>query len=72
VSYTVTVPAQYAGTLAVSPASGSLTAGASVTISVSWQSSAALQTTLSVGPGGQAVSVSYQPLPAAQGAARRQ
>jgi RNA polymerase sigma factor (sigma-70 family) len=60
VSYTITVPAQYAAQLAVSPSSGSLASGASVTISLTWQSTAALQTALSVGPGGQAVSVSYQ------------
>ena len=71
VSYSLTVPAQYAAQLIVSPSSGSLAAGASVTISVTWQSTAALQTALSVGPGGQAVSVSYQPLSGAQGAARR-
>ena len=71
VSYTVTVPAQYAAELIVSPSSGSLATGASVTISVTWQSSAALQTALSIGPGGQAVSVSYQPLTGAPGAARR-
>ncbi len=59
VTYAVTVPAQYAGTLAVSSSGGSLAAGASVTISVTWQSTAALQTTLSVAPGGQAVSVTY-------------
>jgi RNA polymerase sigma factor (sigma-70 family) len=59
VSYAVTVPAQYAGTLAVSSSGGSLAAGGSVTISVTWQSTAAVQTTLSVAPGGQAVSVSY-------------
>ncbi len=70
VSYTITVPAQYAAQLLVSPSSGSLASGATATISVTWQSSAALQTALSVGPVGQAVSVSYQPLPAAQGTAR--
>jgi hypothetical protein len=60
VSYTITVPAQYAAQLAVSPSGGSLASGASVTITVTWQSTAALQTTLSVGPGGQAVAISYQ------------
>jgi RNA polymerase sigma factor (sigma-70 family) len=60
VSYTITVPAQYAAQLTVSPSSGSLASGASATISVTWQSSTPLQTALSVGPGGQAVSVSYQ------------
>jgi hypothetical protein len=43
----------------VSSSGGSLAAGGSVTISVTWQSTAAVQTTLSVAPGGQAVSVSY-------------
>jgi RNA polymerase sigma factor (sigma-70 family) len=71
VSYSIGVPAQYAAQLAVSPASGSLVSGSSVTITVTWQSSAALQTALSVGPGGQAVSVSYQPLLGPQGTARR-
>jgi RNA polymerase sigma factor (sigma-70 family) len=61
VSYSISVPLAYAGELAVSPASGSLASGASVTVSVTWNSSAALSTSLAVEPGGQAVSVSYQP-----------
>ena len=60
-SYSISVPAAYAGALAVSPSSGELASGASVTISVTWNSSAALSTSLAVDPGGQAVSVSYQP-----------
>ena len=60
-SYSISVPAAYAGALAVSPSSGLLASGASVTISVIWNSSAALSTSLAVDPGGQAVSVSYQP-----------
>jgi hypothetical protein len=71
VSYTVTVPSQYAGLLVVSPSSGSLASGGSVTVSVTWQSSTALQTALTVGPGGQPVSVSYQPVAGAQGTVRR-
>lgn len=61
VTYSISVPAAYAGTLVVSPSGGSLDAGASVTISVIWNSSAALSTSLTVDPGGQPVSVSYQP-----------
>lgn len=61
VSYTISVPPAYAGELTVAPASGSLASGASVTISVTWNSSAALLTGLTVDPGGQTVTVSYQP-----------
>lgn len=66
-SYSISVPAAYAGALAVSPSSGLLTSGSSVTISVIWNSSAALSTSLTVDPGGQAVSVSYQPSAASPG-----
>ena len=60
-TYSISVPAAYAGALAVSPSSGSLGPGASVTISVIWNSTAALTTSLTVDPGGKGVFVSYQP-----------
>jgi RNA polymerase sigma factor (sigma-70 family) len=66
-TYSISVPAAYAGTLAVSPSSGLLGSGASVTISVIWNSTAALSTSLTVEPGGQAVPVSYQPPAASPG-----
>jgi RNA polymerase sigma factor (sigma-70 family) len=62
ISYTITVPAGYQPTLVVSPASGTLAAGGSVTISVTWNSSAPLDTQLSVAPGGLAVTVMYPAL----------
>jgi RNA polymerase sigma factor (sigma-70 family) len=65
-SYSIVVPASYAGTLSVSPAAGSLAAGASVTITVTWNSTASLQTSLSINPG-SAVSVSYQAQPGLAG-----
>jgi RNA polymerase sigma factor (sigma-70 family) len=68
-TYSISVPAAYAGTLAVSPSSGSLGAGSSVTISVIWNSSAALSTSLTVDPGGAGVPVSYQPPSGGPGAA---
>ena len=61
VSYAISIPSAYAGELTVSPSSGSLAAGASVTVSVTWDSSAVLQTGLTVDPVGQTVAVSYQP-----------
>lgn len=63
VTYSILVPSAYAGQLAVSPSSGSLAEGASVTIVVTWNSSAALQTGLTVEPDGLSVAVSYQPPP---------
>jgi len=66
-TYSISVPNGNAGTLAVSPSSGSLGAGESVTISVTWNSSEALSGSLIVDPGGQAVSVSYQPPAASPG-----
>jgi RNA polymerase sigma factor (sigma-70 family) len=65
-SYSIVVPASYAGTLSVSPGAGSLASGASVTITVTWNSTAALQTSLTISPG-SAVSVSYQPQPGPAG-----
>jgi RNA polymerase sigma factor (sigma-70 family) len=71
VAYSITVPAVYAQDLTVSPSTGSLAAGQSVEITVTWQSTAELQTDLTIGPGGPPVSVSYQPPGAGQGAGRR-
>src|SRR5487761_1713707 len=65
-SYTIVVPAAYAQSLSVSPAAGSLAPGTSVTITVTWNSTAALQTSLTIDPG-SAVSVSYQPQPGTPG-----
>ena len=59
--YTISVPAQYAGELTVSPASGSLAAGQSVPVTVSAASASLFSTaTLTVDPGGISVTVYYQ------------
>ena len=62
VSYVVTVPAGDQPTLTVSPLSGTLSAGQSVTISVTWNSTSTLNTQLSVGPNGQTVAIQYPAL----------
>ena len=60
VSYSITDPAP-SGDLAVSPSAGSLSAGTSVTVSVTVSSSAGLasETDLTVGPDGLTVAVLY-------------
>ena len=64
-SYTVSPPSGYAEDLIISPASGTLAEGQSVTISVTWESSATMDASLSTGPDGPGVSVSYEaPTPA--------
>jgi RNA polymerase sigma factor (sigma-70 family) len=56
-SYSISVGSALAGHLSVSPSSGSLTAGGSVTITVTSTSLIALNGTLTVNPGGHAVTV---------------
>ena len=56
-SYSVTVGSTLAGHISVSPSSGSLAAGASVTITVTSTSLVALDGQLTVNPGGQAITV---------------
>jgi RNA polymerase sigma factor (sigma-70 family) len=55
--YSITVGSTLAGSLSVSPSSGSLAAGASVTITVTSRSLVAVDGTLTVKPGGQTVTV---------------
>ncbi len=55
--YSVTAGPALAGKLTVSPSSGSLASGASVTITVTSASLVALEGTLTVNPGGQTVTV---------------
>jgi hypothetical protein len=55
--YSVTVGSTLAGHLTVSPSSGSLAAGASVTITVTSTSLVALDGQLIVNPGGQTITV---------------
>ena len=56
-SYTVTVGSALVGHISVSPSSGSLAAGASVTITVTSTSPVALDGQLTVNPGGQTITV---------------
>ena len=56
-AYSITVGSALAGRISVSPTSGSLAAGASVTITVTSTSLVALDGTLTVNPGGQTVTV---------------
>jgi hypothetical protein len=55
--YSITVGSALAGRLTVSPSSGSLAAGASVTVTVTSTSLIALDGQLTVNPGGQTVTV---------------
>jgi len=55
--YSITVGSAVAGKITVSPASGSLASGASVTITVSSASLVALDGTLTIDPGGHTVAV---------------
>jgi len=57
VSWSISEPASLLGELNVSPSSGTLAAGQSVTVSISVSGLASLDTTLTVNPGGQAVTV---------------
>ena len=56
-NYSITVGSTLAGSVKVSPASGSLAAGASVTITVTSTSLVALDGQLTVNPGGQQITV---------------
>ena len=60
---TAVLPVDRQADLAVGPASGSLAAGQSVTVTVTVLSATGLgfQTTLTVDPGGQSVVVEYPP-----------
>ena len=55
--YSVTVGSTLVGHISVSPSSGSLASGASVTITVTSTSLVALAGQLTVSPGGQAITV---------------
>jgi RNA polymerase sigma factor (sigma-70 family) len=57
VSWSISEPASLLGELNVSPSSGTLAAGQSVTVTISVSGLASLDTTLTVNPGGQAVTV---------------
>ncbi len=59
VTYTIAVPATVSG-LVVMPSSGTLAAGASIPIMVTWNSGLTLNTQLTVAPGGLVVAVSYR------------
>ncbi|HEY3882763.1 MAG TPA: sigma-70 family RNA polymerase sigma factor [Trebonia sp.] len=59
ISFSIVVPAGDEPDLVVSPTSGTLAAGASVTISVTWNSTSPLSTSVSVDPGGLAVGIDY-------------
>jgi RNA polymerase sigma factor (sigma-70 family) len=59
-SYTIAVPDGLAPDLAVTPSSGSLADGESVTITVTWNGEGSLDAQLTVAPGGLLVNVSYQ------------
>jgi len=56
-AYSITVGSSLAGHISVSPSSGSLAAGASVTITVTSTSLVALNGQLTVNPGGRAITV---------------
>ena len=56
-SYAVTVGSTLVGQISVAPSSGSLAAGASVTITVTSTSPVALDGQLTVNPGGQTITV---------------
>jgi hypothetical protein len=57
VSYSITPGASLAGRMTVTPSSGSLASGASVTITVTSTSLIALDGQLTVNPGGQTITV---------------
>jgi RNA polymerase sigma factor (sigma-70 family) len=57
VTWSVSVPSAAAGQLSVSPSSGTLSAGQSVTISVSARNANSFRTTLTFSPGGHQVAV---------------
>ena len=57
VSWSISEPASLLGELVVAPASGTLSAGSSVTVSITVSSLVSLDTQLTVQPGGQAVTV---------------
>ena len=56
-AYSITAGSALAGRISVSPASGSLAAGASVTITVTSKSLVALDGKLTVNPGGRTITV---------------
>ncbi|MGH3261761.1 MAG: hypothetical protein ACRDNS_07180 [Trebonia sp.] len=57
VSWSISEPASLLGELTVTPQSGNLSAGASVTVTISVSGLASLDTRLTVQPGGHAVTV---------------
>ena len=56
-NYVITVPAGVAGEVTVAPASGSLKAGASVSVTVTVKSLVALDTKVTANPGGLVITV---------------
>jgi RNA polymerase sigma factor (sigma-70 family) len=59
ISFSIAIPAGDEPDLVLSQTSGTLAAGASVTISVTWNSTSPLATDVSVDPGGLTVSIDY-------------
>ena len=57
--YAITVPAGVATEVTVAPASGSLKAGASVTVTVTVKSQVALDTKVTANPGGLVITVVF-------------
>jgi hypothetical protein len=57
VSWSITEPASLLGELTVAPASGTLSAGSSVTVAITVSGLVSLDTQLTVQPGGQVVTV---------------
>jgi len=61
VSYSITIPPGKAGQVAVTPSSGSIASGASVTVTVTGSGTAAINVPIMVNPGGHTVIVRLAP-----------
>ena len=59
VAYSISLPAGTAPTLSVTPQSGTLAAGQTQTITVTWSAETSLNAQLAISPGGLSVSVSF-------------
>jgi RNA polymerase sigma factor (sigma-70 family) len=59
VTYSIALPAGSAPTLAVTPSSGTLAAGQTQTITVTWSAESSLNAQLTISPGGATVNVSF-------------
>ena len=60
VNYSISAPSGYAEDLIISPSSGSLAEGESITITVTWESSSTMSGGLAIGPNNPGVTVSYE------------